>query len=507
MGLSISLNQFYGIEIEEWPAQVARMALFLTDHQENLRLERITGATPNRFPIKDFANIVNTNALETDWSSIVLADEYTYVLGNPPFLGHKERNELQATDHASVWQEVNASGTLDFVTCWFLLAAKLVGKSKSRVAFVSTNSISQGRQPDVLWQGLNKFNVKIDFAYQSFRWSNESAGQAIVTCVIIGFSSKDLQTKRKLWVRGEDEAILVEQINPYLVDGPQVTTPSRKTPISNSITPANYGSMAIDDGHLILDTEEAAVAQSSDKSVGAFLSRIIGGREMLYNEMRYCLWLVDATPKDIASSTVIQERLKRVAEFRKASSRAATQKLAATPGLFGENRQPSAPYVALAKVSSEKRAYLPADIFKSNVIASGSILTICSNSPAFDFAVVCSKPMSIWNSAVSGRMKTDFQISVEITYNNFPLPKLTPQQKMEIIALSEKVLEARQAFSTSTIAELYGDVSMPKVLQTAHQELDRYMLSLYGLKVNATDTQILKALFETYALMTDDKLI
>jgi type I restriction-modification system DNA methylase subunit len=507
MGLSISLNHFYGIEIEEWPAQVARMALFLTDHQENLRLERITGATPNRFPIKDFANIVNTNALETDWSSILLADEYTYVLGNPPFLGHKERNELQATDHASVWQEVNASGTLDFVTCWFLLAAKLVGKSKSRVAFVSTNSISQGRQPDVLWQGLNKFNVKIDFAYQSFRWSNESAGQAIVTCVIIGFSSKDLQTKRKLWVRGEDEAILVEQINPYLVDGPQVTTPSRKTPISNSITPANYGSMAIDDGHLILDTEEAAVAQSSDKSVGAFLSRIIGGREMLYNEMRYCLWLVDATPKDIASSTVIQERLKRVAEFRKASSRAATQKLAATPGLFGENRQPSAPYVALAKVSSEKRAYLPADIFKSNVIASGSILTICSNSPAFDFAVVCSKPMSIWNSAVSGRMKTDFQISVEITYNNFPLPKLTPQQKMEIVALSEKVLEARQAFSTSTIAELYGDVSMPKVLQTAHQELDKYMLSLYGLKVNATDTQILKALFETYALMTEDKLI
>jgi hypothetical protein len=228
---------------------------------------------------------------------------------------------------------------------------------------------------------------------------------------------------------------------------------------------------------------------------------------MLYNEMRYCLWLVNATPKDIANSTVIQERLKRVAEFRKASSRTATQKLAATPGLFGENRQPTAPYVALAKVSSEKRAYLPADIFQSNVIASGSILTICSNSPGFDFAIVCSKPMSIWNSAVSGRMKTDFQISVEITYNNFPLPELTSQQRIEVIALSEKVLEARQAFSTSTIAELYGEVSMPKVLQTAHQELDRYMLSLYGLKVNATDTQILKALFETYALLTNDKLV
>ena len=507
MGLSITLNQFYGIEIEEWPAQVARMALFLTDHQENLRLERITGATPNRFPIKDFANIVNMNALENDWSTVLQADENTFVLGNPPFLGHKERNEFQARDHSRVWQEINASGTLDFVTCWFLLAAKLVNESKSRVAFVSTNSISQGRQPDVLWQGLNKFNVKIDFAYQSFRWSNESSGQAIVTCVIIGFSSKDVITKRKLWVRGEHEALVVDQINPYLVDGPQVTTPSRKTPISNSISPANYGSMAIDDGHLIFDEEEATAAQSKDKSIVGFLTRFIGGREMLYNEMRYCLWLVDATPKDIMGSLVIQERLKLVAEFRKSSSRSATQKLAATPGLFGENRQPSAPYVALAKVSSEKRAYLPADVFKSNVIASGSILTICSDSPAFDFAIVCSKPMSIWNSAVSGRMKTDFQISVEITYNNFPLPEITPKQKIEIVNLSEKVLEARKNCLGATIAELYGDVSMPKVLQAAHQELDRYMLSLYGLKVNATDTQILKALFEAYARLTNDKFL
>jgi hypothetical protein len=207
------------------------------------------------------------------------------------------------------------------------------------------------------------------------------------------------------------------------------------------------------------------------------------------------------------NSSVIQERLKRVAEFRKSSSRAATQKLAAAPGLFGENRQPSLPYVALAKVSSEKRAYLPADVFKSNVIASGSILTICSDSPAFDFAIVCSKPMSIWNSAVSGRMKTDFQISVEITYNNFPLPKIALQQKNEIATLAEKVLDARKSFSGVTIAELYGDVSMPKALQTAHHELDKYMLSLYGLKVNATDTQILKALFEAYAGLTDDKLI
>jgi type I restriction-modification system DNA methylase subunit len=507
MGLSISLNQFYGIEIEEWPAQVARMALFLTDHQENLRLERITGATPNRFPLKDFANIVNMNALQTDWSSVLQADEYTYILGNPPFLGHKERNKLQANDHTAIWKDINASGTLDYVTCWFLLAAKLMKKSKSRAAFVSTNSISQGRQPDVLWQGLNQYDVKIDFAVQSFSWSNESAGEAAVTCVIIGFSSKDLQTKRKLWVRGEQEAILVEQINPYLVDGPQVTTPSRKTPISTSITSANYGSMAIDDGHLIFDAEEAEAAQLKDKSVGSFLSRIIGGREMLYNEMRYCLWLVDATPRDIANSVVIQERLKRVTEFRKSSSRAATQKLASFPTLFGENRQPISSYVALAKVSSEKRAYLPAEVFEPDVIASGSVLTICSESPAFDFAVVCSRPMSVWNASVSGRMEMRFQISVEITYNNFPLPTVTPQQKMEIAKLAEDVLQVRRTFGDSTIAELYGEVSMPSKLLKVHQELDSYMLSLYGLKLSSTDSQILKALFEAYANLTDDKLI
>ena len=209
----------------------------------------------------------------------------------------------------------------------------------------------------------------------------------------------------------------------------------------------------------------------------------------------------------ISNSIVIQERLKRVAEFRKSSSRAATQKLASVPALFGENRQPKSSYVALAKVSSEKRAYLPAEVFEPDVIASGSLLTICSESPAFDFAVVCSRPMTVWNAAVSGRMEMRFQISVEITYNNFPLPTITPQQKMEIAKLAEEVLQARRTFGDSTIAELYGEVSMPPKLLKAHEELDSYMLSLYGLKVNSTDAQVLKALFEAYATFTDDKII
>lgn len=507
MGLSISLNQFYGIEIEEWPAQVAKMALFLTEHQENLRLERITGATPNRFPIKEFANIQCANALSLDWLSIIDADESTYILGNPPFLGHKERDETQARDHNLVWQEINSAGTLDYVTCWFLLAAKIVSQSNSRVAFVSTNSISQGRQPDVLWEGLNRYNIKIDFAYQSFRWSNESSGQAVVTCVIVGFSSVHLSTKRKLWVRGEQEASLVEQINPYLVDGPQVTTPSRKVPISKVVTPANYGSMAIDDGHLIFDADEAKEARVKDASINKFLYRIIGGREMLYDEMRYCLWLQSVTPKEIANSPIIQERLKKVQNFRKGSSRAATQKLASTPSLFGENRQPSSSYVAVAKVSSEKRSYLPVDVFEPDVIASGSLLTICSSLPAFDFAVVCSKPMSVWNSAVSGRMKTDFQISVEITYNNFPLPQIDEKQKKEICKLAEDVLATRKKFSDVTIAELYGEFSMPSKLKSSHDALDKYMLSLFGLRATATDTQILKALFESYVSLLDTKLL
>ena len=509
MGLSITLNQFYGIEIEEWPAQVARMALFLTDHQENLKLERITGATPNRFPLVESAKITHANALNIDWSEVAILNENTIILGNPPFVGAKERSSDQSHDHDFVWKEYKGAGALDFVTCWFLIASKWIGSRKCKAAFVSTNSIAQGRQPDILWQGMNKYEVKIDFAYQSFRWENGEAGEAVVTCVIIGFSHKGDLTKPQLWLRGAaiNEPIEVSQINPYLVDGPMVTTPSRRIKISSQMSSANYGSIGYDDGSLVLDHDQFLETLKAEPQIEKFLKKFVGGREMLYNEDRYCIWLSEAQPNEIKGSKFLQTRLAEVKAFREASNRAATNNLSKSPGIFGEIRQPSSSYVAVAKVSSEKRKYVPSTIFEKEVIASGSIITICSKRPFFDFAVVCSRAFAIWNEAVSGRMKTDFQVSVEITYNNFPFPEISKILLEEISAAGEKILATRSSFPNSTLADLYDSVSMPPELIVAHDELDSLISKAFGLPAKTNDAKLLSALFTNYEALVSSLTI
>jgi hypothetical protein len=509
LGLSVSLSQFLGIEIEEWSSQIATVALFLADHQENIALEKITGDAPERFPLSKSPHIIHANALTTDWEKLTKVDENTFFFGNPPFIGSKERSPEQAALHDSVWQDVKSGGSLDFVACWFYLAAQMINKFDCRAAFVSTNSITQGRQPDVLWEGLNRNNVKIDFAYQSFRWSNESSGQAIVTCIIMGISSVTRPNVPRLWIRNslEGTPLQVTQINPYLVEGPMVTTPSRKSKLSKQLSMANYGSIAYDEGHLVVDKEEAVALKNSDPKAAAFLARFIGGRELLYDEARYCLWLIDAKPGDLRSSKFIQDRLKLVAEFRGKSNRQATATLASTPWLFGEIRQPNSDFVAVAKVSSEKREYLPCAIFPKEVIASGSLLTISSANPLLDFALVCSRPMSVWNIAVSGRMKTDFQVSVEITYNNFPFPEISDTDVGEITALASEIMDARSAYPDQTIADLYDPLTMPKDLLQAHRNLDLKLQAILGLKKNASDSDILAALFLNYQNLVEGEQI
>jgi type I restriction-modification system DNA methylase subunit len=508
-GLKVHLGQFHGIECEEWSSQIATVAMFLADHQANLALEEITGAAPDRFPLLESAKIRHGNALTIDWSEVAKLDENTIIFGNPPFIGAKERSSEQSHDHDLVWQSYKGAGALDFVTCWFLIASQWIGSRKCKAAFVSTNSIAQGRQPDILWQGMNKYEVKIDFAYQSFRWENGEAGEAIVTCVIVGFSHKDHKTTPHLWIRGAavNDPIQVSQINPYLVDGPMVTTPSRRVKISNQISPANYGSIGYDNGSFGLDHDQFLETVKAEPNIEKFLKRFIGGREMLYNEYRYCIWLGDAEPNEVKGSKFLQNRLAEVKAFREASSRAATNSLSRTPGIFGEIRQPMSSYVAVAKVSSEKRRYVPSAIFEKEVIASGSVITICSNQPYFDFAVVCSRAFAVWNEAVSGRMKTDFQVSVEITYNNFPFPEITHNLFEEISAAGEKVLAVRDLFPNSTLADLYDSLSMPERLFSAHNELDSLINKAFGLPARIGDAKLLSALFTQYeSLISADHL-
>lgn len=508
-GLKIHLGQFQGIECEEWSSQIAMVAMFLADHQANLALEEITGAAPDRFPLVESAKITHGNALTTDWSDFAVLNENTIIFGNPPFIGAKERSSEQSHDHDLVWKEYKGAGALDFVTCWFLIASKWIASRKCKAAFVSTNSIAQGRQPDILWQGMNKYEVKIDFAYQSFRWENGEAGEAVVTCVIIGFSHRDNSTVPQLWLRGAtlNDAIEVSQINPYLVDGPMVTTPSRRIKISTQLSSANYGSIGYDDGSLGLDREQFIATVKSEPQIEKYLKKFVGGREMLYNEDRYCIWLGKAEPSEIKGSKFLQTRLAEVRAFREASNRAATNNLSKSPGIFGEIRQPSSSYVAVAKVSSEKRKYVPSAIFEKEVIASGSLITICSKRPYFDFAIVCSRAFAVWNEAVSGRMKTDFQVSVEITYNNFPFPEIQETLFNEISGAGEKVLATRSSFPNSTLADLYDSLSMPPKLISAHEELDALINKAFKLPARTNDAKLLSALFASYeALISSDQL-
>lgn len=500
LGLQVTLNQFIGIEIEEWSSQIAMVALFLADHQENIMLEKITGDAPERFPLTKSPSIFHQNALEVEWDEITKIDKDTFIFGNPPFIGSKERTPDQSNMHSKVWAETKAAGSLDFVTCWFLLAAKMINRYDCSAAFVSTNSITQGRQPDVLWEGMKAQNIKIDFAHQSFRWSNESSGQAIVTCVVIGFSSLDRDAKRRLWIRDSDTDApkVVSQINPYLAEGGMTTTPSRKQALSSQLSPASYGSIGYDEGFLMVDEATASEIKKTDLVAFKYLRPIIGGRELLHNETKFCLWLQDASPEEMIKSSFIQSRISEVAAFRRASNRSATQKLAETPWLFGEIRQPNSDYVAIAKVSSEKRDYLPCAVISSSIVASGSILTIVSDNPYLDFALVCSRPMSIWNKTVSGRMKTDYQVSVEITYNNFPMPEIDGGLEGEITNLAQEVIETRSTYPESKLSTLYDNLVMPQQLKKAHKKLDALMLQVFDLKETASDSEVLTVLFQNY---------
>ena len=505
-GLQVTLNQFIGIEIEEWSSQIATVALFLADHQENIMLEKITGDAPERFPLTKSPSIFHQNALEVDWDEITKIDKDTFIFGNPPFIGSKERTSEQSGMHLKVWAETKAAGSLDFVTCWFLLAAKMIKRYNCSAAFVSTNSITQGRQPDVLWEGMKAQDIKIDFAHQSFRWSNESSGQAIVTCVVIGFSSLSRNSKKRLWVRDSltNAPKIVSQINPYLAEGGMTTTPSRKQPISRQLSPAGYGSIGYDEGFLMVDEATASEIENSDPIAFKYLRPIIGGRELLHNETKFCLWLQTASPEEMLKSKFIQARISEVATFRKTSNRPATQKLAETPWLFGEVRQPKGDYVAIAKVSSEKRDYLPCAIISSKIVASGSILTIVSDNPYLDFALVCSRPMSIWNRTVSGRMKTDYQVSVEITYNNFPMPEIDSKLEQEISSIAKEVIEARNLYPDQKLSTLYDNLVMPTQLKQAHKKLDSLMLRVFGLKETANDSEVLSVLFQNYEKLLEE---
>jgi type I restriction-modification system DNA methylase subunit len=472
----VNVDQFFGIEQEEWPARIAEVALWLTDHQMNVVVTARLGERLERLPLESSPRIVVGNALRIDWNDILPRSECSYVLGNPPFAGKKEQKEEQKADLARIWAGVPCSGDLDYVTCWYRIASDYIAGTTARAAFVSTNSISQGEQVGVLWSDLLGRGIRIHFGHTTFAWESEARGKAHVHVVVFGFAAFDVERKtiyEYLTSKGAPHTIAAKNINPYLTDGPDVVVRTRRGAINGGPS-LRYGSMMIDkprkteEGQdkygrgLVIGGDDARAALIAENAaIAPYIRRCCGGDEYINGDTKWCLWLVGAPPDVIRSSPSVRARVEGVRQFRLSSGRPQTQSLASTPGLFGERRQPSTRYLLVPKVSSESRRYIPIGFVDADVIATGSAL-IMPDATLYDFGVLSSSMHNAWMRTVGGRMKSDYQYSSEIVYNNFPWPEqVSAAHKAAVEGAAQAVLDARDLHSASTLATLYDPVTTP----------------------------------------------
>ena len=503
----IDVNQFYGIEIEEWPVRIAEVAMWLMDHQSNMRVHEAFGQRYVRLPLRNSPHILQGNALQMDWNELLPSTECSYILGNPPFVGKSLMSGEQKNDMLRVIREaggIAGAGVLDYVTAWYIKAARYINGTAIEVAFVSTNSISQGEQPGILWRYLfSKYQLAINFAYQTFAWTSEARGMAHVHVVIVGFS-QIVRAVRSLHIPDATErnfvSIPTTNISPYLVEGGNTTILKRTTPLSD-VPPIVFGNMANDGGHLLLSPEEREELLTEDPECAVLIRRFIGAEDLMNGEMRYCLWLRGVPPNQITSSK-IRDRIAAVQAYRMESRRETTRELAATPALFGEIRQPTSDYLAIPKTSSQTRRYIPIQILEPTVIAATEALCV-AGFDLYHLGVLSSSMHMAWVRLVAGRLKSDFRYSNTLVYNNFPWPENpTSAQKVKVEELAQAVLDARALYPDSTLAQLYDPLTMPAELVHAHQRLDRAVERCYRPEPFASDRERVEFLFALYEKLT-----
>jgi len=500
----LDVDRFYGIEIEEFPAQIAQVALWMTDHQMNLRISEEFGSYYHRLPLRTSPNIVygpgKGNALRIDWETVVDPKDLSFILGNPPFVGKKEQTPSQKADVMRTFTSVKGAGVLDYVACWYRKAADyMAGNPAIRAAFVSTNSITQGEQVGILWKDLMSRGVRIHFAHRTFQWSSEARGKAAVHCVIIGFALHDIAEKRLFdyeTPKSDPHEIHAGNINPYLVDAPDVVLDNCKVPLC-PVPRMMEGSALIDDGHLLLTREEAETSRSRFPETDAWLRPFFSGDEFINGNNRWCLWLKDADPSVIRSCPPVLERIEKVRRFREASRRDATRELAVTPSLFGEIRQPTGKYLFIPKTSSERRAFIPIGFMGPENILNNTSLFV-DGAGLFHFGVLTSLMHMAWARHVCGRLESRYRYSAGIVYNNFPWPEPTEAQQKAIESAAQAVLDARAKFPGSTLADLYDPVTMPPELARAHADLDKAVDKAYGRTAFASEMERVAFLFERY---------
>lgn len=502
----IDVDQFYGIEYEEFPARIAEVAMWLIDHQMNMQISNEFGQYFIRLPLKKSAKIVHGDALETDWESLVSKNELSYIIGNPPFIGHQFRTTEQAKSMENVFGDAKRAGRLDYVAAWYLKGAEFIQGTRIKVAFVSTNSISQGEQAGILWELLfDKYKIKIHFAHRTFSWTNEAKGKAAVHVVIVGFANFDINEKRIFEyenIKGEAHEIKAKNINAYLIEGKDILIESRANPI-HSFPKMNKGSQPTDGGYLLLSIEERNEIINKEPESEKWIRPYMGADDFLNAKKRFCFWLKDIQPSELNRLKSVLSRVEKVKESRLQSPTPSVREYAKYPTLFTQDRQPNTDYLVVPEVSSENRNYIPIGYVSKNVICANTV-QIIPDASLFVFGVMQSSMHNVWAKSVCGRLKSDFRYTPSV-YHNYPFPfNPADKQVKSIESAAQKVIEARQQFPDSSLAELYKPTTTPPILIKAHIELDKAVDLAYRPQPFTSEANRMVFLFELYEKYTAD---
>ena len=480
--IKVSIGQFYGIEINDFAVTVAKTALWIAESQMMHETEEILNTNLDFLPLKSYANIVEGNALRIDWESVVPKDKLNYIMGNPPFVGYSLQNEDQKKDILSIYvdekgKSYKAAGKIDYVSGWYFKAAALMENTTIRTAFVSTNSITQGEQVAGVWKPLyDRFNIHIDFAHRTFRWDSEASIKAHVHCVIVGFSTAPNYKQKQLY--SSERFQLVDNINFYLIEAPTVFLESISKPLC-TVPAMRSGGKPVEGGHLIFTEQEKNDFIKEEPLSEQYFRSFMGSDDFINGHSRWCLWLVDISPKDLRAMPKVSERVERVRDFRLASVKEATREYAAYPTRFMEIKQPNSDYLMIPATSSEKRKYIPIGYLTKDVIASNAA-SFVPNASLYHFGVLTSNVHMAWMRATCGRLEMRYRYSVNIVYNNFPWCNPTAEQKKKIEETAQAILDARALYPDCSLADLYDEIAMPPELRKAHQANDKAVMQAYG---------------------------
>lgn len=501
--IQVSIGQFYGIEINDFAVTVAKTALWIAESQMMKETEDVVHMSLDFLPLKSYANITEGNALRLDWESVVPKHELDYIMGNPPFVGASMMTKTQKDEAVAVFCKGKRINSIDYVGAWYHKAAALMQGTNSRAAFVSTNSITQGEQVAPLWDKLlNLYHIHIDFAHRTFKWNSEAKEKAAVHCVIIGFSIVGNTQPKYIYTNGVASQP-AKNINPYLIDAPDVLIYSRGAALC-AVPRMTAGNKPSDGGNLILSQEERDALIAKDESISSCVRRYVGSKDFINNdEVRYCLWLKGVSPALYRKNAEVMRRLEAVKQMRLASSAAPTRALAEKPYLFFSTPQTDSNYLCIPEVSSERRRYIPIGFMDKSVIASNKLL-IAPDATLYHFGVLTSNVHMAWTRTVCGRLKSDYQYSGATVYNTFPWPNFSEEQQEKIERTAQAILDARALYPDSSLADLYDELTMPPELRKAHQDNDRAVMQAYGFSVrDMTESICVAELMRMYQSLTE----